>query len=90
MQERDFYHERRETKPAHYTCPYCRQTADFQIRWLIREKKKELPRGASAEDHQKFAKMRSYMIREDDYLLCPNSRCRRRFEIPTQQSVVFL
>lgn len=90
MQEGDFYRERRETKPAHYTCPSCRQAGDFQVRWLIREKKNELPRGATAEDRQKFDKMRSYMIREDDHLVCPNPRCRKRFEIPTHQSVVFL
>jgi hypothetical protein len=35
-----------------------------------------------------FSKLRDYMIRVDDELTC--EKCRRRFEIPSQQSLVFL
>ena len=90
MRERDFYQERREAKPARFTCPHCRQTGDFKVRWLIREKRNQLPRGANAEDRQQFERIRSYMVREDEQLVCANLRCRRRFEIPSQQSVVLL
>ena len=90
MRERDFYRERRETKKARFTCPYCRQSGDFQVRWLVREKKGRLPYRANPEDRRRFAKIRSYMVREDEYLFCPKPRCRRRFEIPSQQSVVLL
>lgn len=88
MREQDMFQERRQAKPARYTCPFCRENSEFQIHWLIREKKKQIPSGASAEDRQRFAKSRSYMLREDDHLSCP--RCRRRFEIPDCHSVVFL
>jgi hypothetical protein len=32
--------------------------------------------------------MRNYLVRVDDLLVC--STCRRRFEIPSHQSLVFL
>ena len=90
MRERDFYRERRETKRARVTCPYCRELGDFQVRWLVREKKGRLPYRANPADRRRFANLRSYMVREDEHLFCTNPRCRRRFEIPSQQSVVLL
>jgi hypothetical protein len=30
------------------------------------------------------------MLRQDDLLVCQNTRCRKRFEIGSQQSVVFI
>ena len=56
----------------------------------MREKKGRLPYRANPDDRRRFAKIRSYMVREDEYLFCPKPRCRRRFEIPSQQSVVLL
>ncbi|MFQ5663745.1 MAG: hypothetical protein ACE5HL_07935 [Terriglobia bacterium] len=90
MEERDFYQERRETKPIQLTCPFCRESGEYPIRWVRREKRKQLPGGASADDRQRFARARSYMVRVDEQVACRNLRCRRRFEIPTQQSVVLL
>lgn len=90
MDERDFYTEKPETKLATYSCPKCRQSSEFQIRWLRRSRKKEIPRGASDFDRAKFAKARDYMVRIDDMLNCPNPRCRGRFEIPNSQTVVFV
>ena len=90
MDERDFYNEKQETKTATYPCPKCRETNEFQIRWLRRSRKQELPRGASDLDRAKFAKARDYMVRIDDMLFCPNPRCRAKFEIPNSQTVVFI
>ncbi|MGH9338387.1 MAG: hypothetical protein ACRD1R_02055 [Acidobacteriota bacterium] len=90
MQERDFFQERTESKPAQFTCPYCKQAEEYQIRWLVREKRKQPPGGGSAEDRKRFEKARSYMMRLDDQLVCRNPRCRKRFEIPSQHSVVTL
>jgi len=90
MDERDFYTETPETKRATYTCPKCRQSAEFQIRWLRRTKKKSIPPGASEQERAKFAKATDYLVRADDSLLCPNPRCRKRFEIPDYQTVVLL
>ncbi len=90
MDERNFYIESPVTKKFPYTCPKCRQPAEFPVRWLKRTKKKALPAGASDLDRAKFAKARDYLVRVDDYLICPNPRCRHRFEIPNDQTVAFL
>ncbi|HEY0547704.1 MAG TPA: hypothetical protein VGC91_20145 [Pyrinomonadaceae bacterium] len=90
MQERDFFNEKQETKRASYSCPFCRERAEYDVRWLTRRKKKELPRGSNEQDRARFAKSRDYMVRIDDMLACKNVRCRRRFEIPNSQSVVFI
>ncbi len=90
MDERDFYTEKPETKSTIYTCPRCRQAAEFHVRWLRRIKKQNLPPGTNARDRAKFAKARDYLVRVDDFLTCPNPRCRGRFEIPSDQTVVFV
>ena len=71
MRERDFYRERRETKTARLSCPHCREPGDFQVRWLVREKKGRLPHRTNTEDRRRFTNLRSYMVREDEYLFCP-------------------
>jgi hypothetical protein len=55
---------------------------------LKRTKKAQLPRGANEQDKARFNKSRDYLVRIDDMLAC--ARCRRRFEIPSSQSVVFI
>lgn len=90
MNEKDFFNERQETKRASYSCPHCRERADYDVRWLTRTKKSALPRGANEQDRARFAKSRDYMVRIDDMLACKNMRCRKRFEIPNSQSVVFI
>ncbi len=88
LNERDFYTERQETRPAAFSCPHCRRRNEYQIRWIRRTKKDRLPPGADDRDRAMFPKLRNYMIRPDDVLTC--SSCRRRFEVPSQQSLVFL
>jgi ribosomal protein S30 len=88
MNERDFFNEQQEAKRATYSCPHCRERADYEVRWLRRTKKKDLPRGASEQDRARFRNSRDYMVRIDDMLDCPC--CRRRFDIPNAQSVVFI
>lgn len=90
MQERDFFNEKQETKRATFSCPHCRERAEYEVRWLTRRKKSAAPRGANEQDRARFAKSRDYMVRIDDQLACKNVRCRRRFEIPNSQSVVFI
>ncbi len=90
MDERDFFNETETTKPANLHCTHCRQSDTYDVRWLLREKKTSLPRGADERDRAKFAKLRSYMIRRDDMVMCKNIRCRKRFEISGLQSVAFL
>ena len=88
MNERDFFNEKQETKRASFVCPHCRERNDYDVRWLTRTKKQSPPRGANEMDRARFAKSRDYMVRVDDMLACP--RCRKRFEIPMSQSVVFI
>jgi hypothetical protein len=36
LQEREFFNERPETKPATFTRPQCRHRDDDQLRWIRR------------------------------------------------------
>lgn len=88
LNERDFYRETPEQLPATLTCPHCRRRAEYRVRWVRRLKKDRLPPGADERDRAMFPKLRSYLVRVDDVIVC--SACRRRFEIPSHQSLVFL
>lgn len=90
MQERDIFDERQETKKASFACPFCRERNDYDIRWLKRTKKKQSTRQLNEHDRSRFEKSRDYMVRIDDQLMCRNNRCRKRFEIPSSQTVVFI
>lgn len=87
MDERNFYTEQQETKSLTLVCPSCRREDNYPIRWVVRTKKKELPRGAGEEDRKRFANARSYMVRVDEMVAC--RKCRKRFEL-TGQSVVLV
>ena len=90
MDERDFFEERSDKKLVNLNCPHCHQAAEYEIQWLVRTKKKNLPPRADERDRAKFAKAQSYMLRRDDMMVCKNMRCRKRFEITSVQSVAFL
>jgi len=89
MDEREFFDERPEKKMATLNCPHCQQPAEYEINWLVRTKKNQLPGRADERDRARFAKAKSYMLRRDDMMACKNMRCRKRFEISGVQSVVF-
>ena len=88
MNEKDFFDERMESKRANFSCPHCRERGEYEVRWLRRTKKQQPPRGMGEQDRARFQKSRDYMVRVDDMLVC--SRCRKRFDIPSSQSVVFI
>ncbi|HEV7644147.1 MAG TPA: hypothetical protein VGO50_09425 [Pyrinomonadaceae bacterium] len=90
MDERAIFDERQEMKQASFSCSYCGQRDMYDVRWLTRTKKKINPKNMNERDRAQFEKSRDYMIRIDDTLNCKNNRCRKRFEIPTSQSVVFI
>jgi hypothetical protein len=90
MQERDIFDERQEVKTASFSCPHCRERNDYDVRWMKRTKKKQGPRQMNEQERSQYAKSRDYMVRMDDQLMCKNMRCRKRFEIPSSQSVVFI
>lgn len=87
MDERAFYDERQETKSQKLVCPMCKRDDNYPIRWVVRTKKKQPPRGLNREDQMKFDKARSYMTRLDDIVAC--RKCRKRIEL-TGQSVVLV
>lgn len=89
MEEREFFDERPEKKSAALNCPHCHESAEYEVTWLVRSKKRQLPPRADERDRARFAKARSYMLRKDDLMVCKNLRCRKRFEISGVQSVVF-
>ncbi|PYX33691.1 MAG: hypothetical protein DMG81_20940 [Acidobacteria bacterium] len=90
MEERDMFDEKDQKRSHNLTCPHCRQAGDYELSWLVRTKKRQLPPRADERDRAKFAKARSYMVRKDDMVACKNLRCRKRFEVAGVQSVAFL
>lgn len=88
IHERDFFTERPETRSTRLRCPRCGHEADYTIRWMRRVRKPRLPPGADDRDRALYAKLRDHLIRIDDEVTC--ARCRRRFEIPSHQSLQFL
>ena len=58
------------------------------VRWMRRTKKPTLPPRADARDRALYAKLRDYLIRLDDDVVC--KACSKRFEIPSHQSMVFV
>lgn len=90
MDERAFYTESPTSKPARLSCPYCRTTETYDLRWLLRRKKPKMPPGGDERDRAKFAKAASYMVLLDDKVSCKNVRCRRPFEISGVKTTAFL
>ena len=90
MDERKFYTESETTKASRLQCPFCRQTDEHSLRWLVRKKKGQLPPGADERDRAKFAKSQSYMVLLDDKAACKNLRCRKRFDISGIKTMAFL
>jgi hypothetical protein len=87
LDERALFNDRQETRPGRFQCPKCRRTNDYSIRWVKRTKKERLPPGADETDRAKFAKLRDYMLRLDDEVICKT--CGKKFEIPSHQSLQF-
>lgn len=90
MDEREFFDETETAKTATLSCLFCRETNTYEVRWIVRTKKKTLRGPADERDRARFEKARSYMLRRDDFVQCKNPRCRKRFEISGLQSVVFV
>jgi hypothetical protein len=90
VEEREMFDEKDQKRSHNLTCPHCRQAGDYELSWLVRTKKRQLPPRADERDRAKFAKARSYMVRKDDMVACKNVRCRKRFEVAGIQSVAFL
>jgi hypothetical protein len=88
MDERNFFTDKPEPRTGRYQCPRCNRTNDYQVRWVRRTKKDRLPPGADEQDRAKFAKVRDYLIRVDDEVVCKT--CGKKFEIPSMHSLLFV
>ena len=75
LNERDCFTEKVEMKPMSLACPQCRHRDDYQIKWVRRTKKEQMPRGGDERDRALFAKLRDHLYRMDDFVNC--TRCRR-------------
>ena len=90
MDERRFCDESNTTKPAVLRCHTCGEQQTYQLRWLVRQKKKHLPQGADEQARSRFSKFQSYMVLLDDLVQCANPRCRRRIEVSGVNTVAHL
>ena len=88
LDERAFFNEKQESRPGSYQCPKCRRTSEYAVRWVRRTKKDRPPANSDDGDKAKFAKLRDYLLRLDDQVVCKT--CGRKFEIPSQHSLVYV
>ena len=88
LEERDFFTDRQETRAGRYTCPKCHRTNEYNVRWVRRVKKDRLPPRADDHDRARFAKLRDYLLRLDEDVVC--KACGKKFEIPSQHSLLFV
>jgi hypothetical protein len=90
MDEREFFTQAETAKPATLNCPHCRQSAEYNLRWLVRRKRERLPGGADEIARAKFQKAQSYMVLLDDKVMCKNPRCRKRFDVSGIKTMAFV
>ena len=88
LDERAFFTDRPESRTGQYTCPRCHRANDYTVRWVRRVKKDRLPAGADDGDRARFAKLRDYLLRLDEDVVCKS--CGKKFEIPSQHSLLFV
>ena len=88
IDERQFFTEKPEQRPARLQCPRCRRTNEYSVRWLRRTRKSQPPGGADERDRALFAKVKDHLVRVDADVTCKS--CGKRFEIPSHQNIVFL
>jgi DNA-directed RNA polymerase subunit RPC12/RpoP len=87
LDERAFFTEKPETRSASYQCPRCRRTAAYAVRWVRRVKRDRPPGNADDADRARFAKLRTYLLRVDDEVVC--GACGKKFEIPSHHTLIF-
>jgi ribosomal protein L44E len=88
VDERNYFTEKPEQRPARLQCPRCRRTNEYSVKWLRRTKKAQLPPGADERDRVLFGKSKDYLVRIDVDVTCKT--CAKRFEFPSHRNIVFL
>lgn len=90
MDEKLFCDESRTTKPAVLNCPSCKQQETYELKWLVRKKKKHPLSRSDEHARARFEKFQSYMLLLDDVVTCRNPRCRRNIEISGIKTTAYL
>ena len=88
MDERLFFTEKPEQRPANLQCPRCRRSNQYSVRWIRRTKRPQPPSGADDRDRILFAKVKDHLVRVDNDVVCKT--CGKRFEIPSHRNLIFL
>jgi len=83
--EKAFFIEKPENRPAKFPCPRCKRVNEYSLRWMRRTKRKD--RQPQGEDRAKFDKLRDHLLRLDDEVTC--KACGKKFEVPSHQSMMF-
>ena len=84
--EKAYFQDKPESRPARYACPRCKRTNEYSIRWMRRTKRKDrAPQGG--EDRAKYEKLRDHLLRLDDEVTCKT--CGKKFEVPSHHSLLF-
>jgi hypothetical protein len=85
--EKAYFQDKPENRPAKYQCPRCKRTNEYSIRWMRRTKRKDrAPQGG--EDRAKYDKLRDHLLRLDDEVTCKT--CGKKFEVPSHHSMMFI
>jgi len=90
VDERAYYTESQAKRAATLNCPSCRTQDTYDLKWMVRKKVEQVPRGADERDRARFAKFLSYMVLMDDKAMCKNMRCRKRFDISGIKTMAFI
>jgi hypothetical protein len=88
VDERQFFTEKPEQRPARLQCPRCRRTNEYSVRWMRRTKKAQPPGGGDPRARTMFEKSKDHLMRVDNEVTCTS--CGKRFEIPSHQTMIFL
>ena len=84
--EKAYFQDKAESRPARYACPRCKRTNEYSIRWMRRTKRKDrIPQGG--DDRAKYDKLRDHLLRLDDEVTCKT--CGKKFEVPSHHSLLF-
>ena len=87
LDEQALFNKKPQTRSGQYQCPRCQRIGSYNVQWVLHSKKSKVPPGANRDDHEKFDKLRDYLVRLDDHVTCKT--CGKRFDIPSQHSMMF-
>jgi hypothetical protein len=89
MDERDFFNSRNETRNDKLSCPRCKRVNEYQMRWVVTNPGRTAFRPARMPAIARCTPIcATTLIRVDDSVTCKT--CGKKFDIPSQHSMVFI